>query len=182
MNKPLVIIITGRPASGKTTLAYIISKEIKCPVVSRDELKEGYINTTAIPHNQSNTLVDLYIYETFFQTIDLLISKRISIIIEAAFQHKLWQPKLLEFINKADVRIIICETNTELTKARFTNRFLKNPDREKFHGDKSNEIFASLIDVYEPVNIEASTLYVDTTDDYNPTIEQIIHFIKETKD
>ena len=179
MNQPLLIVITGRPASGKTTLAHIISKEIKCPVISRDELKEGYINTTGIPHNQSNTAVDLYIYEAFFQTIDLLISKRISIIIEAAFQHKLWQPKLLEFIHKADIRIIICKTNTELTKIRFNERLSNNPDRRTFHGDEQGE---KLIDIYEPVNIEASTLYVDTTDDYNPGIEKIINFIKEKKD
>jgi adenylate kinase family enzyme len=179
MNKPLLIIITGRPASGKTTLAHIVSKEIKCPVISRDELKEGYINTTGLSHHQSNTSVDLYIYDTFFRTIDLLISKRISIIIEAAFQHKLWQPKLLEFIDKADVRIIICKTNTELTKTRFNERLSNTPDRRTFHGDEQGE---KLIDIYEPVNIEASTLYVDTTDDYNPGIEKIINFIKEKKD
>ena len=61
--------------------------------------------------------------KTFFETIDLLISKKISIIIEAAFQHKLWQPKFLEFINKADVRIIICKTNTELTKTGLLKGF-----------------------------------------------------------
>ena len=52
MDKPLLIVITGRHASGKTTLAHTVSKEIKCPVISRDELKESYINTTGIPHNQ----------------------------------------------------------------------------------------------------------------------------------
>jgi broad-specificity NMP kinase len=179
MNKPLLIVITGRPASGKTTLAHIISKEIKCPVVSRDELKEGYINTTGIPHNQSNTSVDLYIYETFFRIIGLLISKRISIIIEAAFQHKLWQPKLLEFIDKADVRILICETNTELTKTRFNERLSINTDRKKFHGDEQGE---RLIEIYEPINVKAPTLYVDTTDNYNPAIKKIISFIKQKKD
>jgi adenylate kinase family enzyme len=176
MKKPLLIVITGKPASGKTTLAHIISKEIKCPVISRDELKEGHINTTGIPHNQSNASVNLYINETFFQTIDILISKRISIIIEAAFQHKLWQPKLLEFINKADVRILICETNTELTKTRFNERLSNNTDRKKFHGDEQGE---RLIEIYESVNIEAPILYVDTTDNYNPSIKKIISFIKE---
>ena len=65
MNKPL-IVITGRHASRKTTLAYIISKKIKCPVVSRDELKEDYINATGVSHNQSDASVDWHIYETFF--------------------------------------------------------------------------------------------------------------------
>jgi uridine kinase len=45
MIKPLLIVVTGRPASGKTTLSRILSAEIKCPLLSRDEFKEGYINT-----------------------------------------------------------------------------------------------------------------------------------------
>jgi dephospho-CoA kinase len=66
MNKPLLIVITGRPSSGKTTLACIISKEIKCPVVSRDELKEGYINTQAFRIiNQMPQLIYIFMRHFF---------------------------------------------------------------------------------------------------------------------
>jgi predicted kinase len=176
MHNPLLIVITGRPASGKTTLAHIISKEINCPLFSRDAFKEGYINTTGIPHGEAGNSVDWHIYETFFQTIDLLISKDISIIIEAAFQHKLWQPKLSALLYKADVRIIICEANSGLTKKRFKERLLNNPGRKKLHGDEHGE---KLIDTYEPVNMDVPTLFVDTTDNYNPGIEKIISFIEQ---
>jgi dephospho-CoA kinase len=186
MNKPLLLVITGRPASGKTTLAHILSKEIKCPLISRDELKEGYVNTLNAGHNQSHDLINRYIYEIFFETIDLLISKGASIIIEAAFQHRLWQPKLSDFLNKADVKIIVCETNTDLARARFTDRLLNNPDREKFHEDNlmllRDEKMNSLIENYERVNIEVPILIVDTTNSYNPGIERIINFIKQKSD
>src|SRR5664279_5531543 len=104
MNKPLLIVITGRPASGKTTFAHILSRQIKLPLFSRDELKEGYINTSDLHHNHLDNSVDLQIYETFFQTIELLITKGVSIIAEAAFQHKLWEPKLSGLLDKADIR------------------------------------------------------------------------------
>lgn len=183
MNKPLLVVVTGRPASGKTTLAHILTKEIKFPLLSRDELKEGYINTANIQHSQLDNSVALHIYDTFFQAIDLLISKDISIIVEAAFQDKLWKPKLLNLSDKAEIKIIICKTIPDLARIRFTNRLLNDPEREKYHGDKSLNLVKEqgglLTENYEPVNVDVPTLEVDTTENYNPDIKEIIRFIKQ---
>lgn len=181
MKKPLLIVVTGRPASGKTTLAHVLAKEIKCPLLSRDELKEGYLNTIELHHNELSDVVNRDIYETFFQAIELLISKGISIIIEAAFQHKLWEPGLSHYLNKAEVRIIICTINHDIAKSRFINRVINDPGREKYHGEKlvgiSRET-ASLIEQYETLEMPAPTLQVDTTNEYIPGIREIINFIK----
>jgi predicted kinase len=181
MEKPLLIVVTGAPASGKTTLAHMLADKINCPLLSRDALKEGFINTLQLSHSQLGRSVDLHVYDTFFETIELLISKKISIVIEAAFQDKLWRPKLLNLLEKAAIRIIICHTSLHLIKARFSNRLLNYPDREKFHGDRSinEEQFASLTENYTPVNMEAPTLLVDTTENYHPGIEEIIKFIRQ---
>lgn len=182
MNKPLLVIVTGSPASGKTTLARLLADKINCPIFSRDEFKEGLINTLGLAHTQLDHSVDMQIYDTFFEAINLVISKGISIITEAAFQDKLWRPKLINLLGKAEIRIVICRTNPDLLKIRFDNRLLNNPGREKYHGDRpvnvSTEQFISLIENYDPVSIDAPTLQVDTTDNYNPAIEDIINFIK----
>ncbi len=181
MNKPLLIVVTGSPASGKTTLAHILADKINCPLISRDELKEGLINTLNVEHTQLDKSVDLHVYDTFFEIIDLLISRKISIVIEAAFQDKLWRPKLSNLLGKASIKIVICKTNHDLIKDRFAKRLLENSDREKYHGDQSlilsKERFAELTENYNPVNINAPTLLVDTTENYSPAIEEIINFI-----
>lgn len=51
MNNPKCILITGRPGSGKTTLTDKLSKHLYIPKISRDELKEGYVNTFGIKHD-----------------------------------------------------------------------------------------------------------------------------------
>lgn len=179
MDNPLLIVVTGSPASGKSTLARMLAGKLNCPLISRDELKEGLINTLGLSHSQLNRSVDLHVYETFFETIELLVSKKISIVVEAAFQDKLWRPKLLSLLQKAAIRIIICKTDPALIKARFAKRLSDFPDREKFHGDRSlnAEQFAALVENYQPVKMEAATLQVDTTHDYEPGIEEIIKFI-----
>jgi len=45
-SKARLIVVTGRPGSGKTTLAHTLAKAIHCPLISRDEIKEGLVNTT----------------------------------------------------------------------------------------------------------------------------------------
>ena len=181
MNNPLLVVVTGSPATGKTTLAHMLARRINCPLLSRDELKEGLINTLGTSHSQLDRSVDMQVYEAFFDTVELLISKGVSLVIEAAFQDKLWRPKLTGLLQKATIKIIICKAEIELIKTRFADRLSNNPDREKFHGDQSlhAEQIASLIDNYNPVNMEVATLEVDTTQDYDPDLEAIINFIRK---
>jgi len=181
MKKPLLLVISGMPASGKTTLAHLIAEKTHCPLLSRDELKEGYINTTGVPHAQLNDDSAKHIYEAFFDTIGLLISRKISLVIEAAFQDKLWQPKLSILQSDADIKILICKTKPDIALSRFEKRYLQESSREKYHGDRSglkniaNELFYN----YNPVKSDFPTLVIDTTDNYNPAIEEILEFIHQ---
>lgn len=179
MNKPSLIVVTGRPASGKSTLAHLLAKEIKCPLIARDELKEGYINTLGVRHDQLDKDAAWHIYRLFFETINLLIAKNISLIAEAAFQDHLWKPQLLHLQDKAEIRIIICEIKPDLAKTRFEHRLLANPDRHKFHGDNQHKKNGGLqTDTYVPVDMDVPTLRVDTTQDYSPELQQIVEFAK----
>jgi thymidylate kinase len=181
MKKPLFLIITGMPASGKTTLAHFISEKIHCPLLSRDELKEGYINTLGTPHARLNDAAARHIYDTFFATIELLLSQKISLVVEAAFQQKLWKPKLPTLQSIADIKILICTTKPEIAVSRFEKRYLQETSREKYHGDESGlkNITNDLFYNYDPIQSDFPTLVIDTTDNYNPAIEQILAFMHQ---
>jgi predicted kinase len=181
VTKPTLTIVTGRPASGKTTLSRILSREIRCPLLSRDEFKEGYLNTIEASHVNVDHAVATAIYETFFQVIELLLSKRISLVAEAAFQHKLWQPKLMSYLNIAAIRIVVCEISPGLALTRYTDRLAADPSRESYHGDQAElakETGYSLITSYIEPDIPVPTLQVNTTDKYDPGIPKILAFIR----
>ena len=38
---PVIIIVTGRPAAGKSTFAKWLSQELKLPLVSKDSIREA---------------------------------------------------------------------------------------------------------------------------------------------
>src|ERR1700753_476346 len=41
ISRPALIVVSGPPGSGKTTLAHEIARAVGCPAVCRDEIKEG---------------------------------------------------------------------------------------------------------------------------------------------
>jgi adenylate kinase family enzyme len=41
-SRPTLIIVSGPPGSGKTTLAHEIARAVGCPAICRDEIKEGW--------------------------------------------------------------------------------------------------------------------------------------------
>jgi adenylate kinase family enzyme len=45
-SRPTLIIVSGPPGSGKTTLAHEIARAVGCPAICRDEIKEGMVHAT----------------------------------------------------------------------------------------------------------------------------------------
>ena len=178
MYKPQLIIVTGRPGSGKSTLSQILSKEIRCPLVSRDEIKEGYVNTTEKEHYKISEEENKKIYNVFFDTIENFLDNNITIIAEAAFQHKLWMNKYQNLALKSNITIIICKIDSESAYRRYIKRKSDDPLWEYFHGDAT---FSIKHEQYDCIKSPEPTLEVDTTNSYNPNIEDIILFIRKER-
>jgi predicted kinase len=181
MNKPYLVVITGRPGSGKTTLAHNLAKEMHCPAFCRDEFKEGFVNTIGLNHASLDQDINWQIYETFFQTVEFMVSKGVSLIVEAAFQHKLWFPKLDSLQNKTRMSIFICAVEPQVARSRFIARGLADPTREYFHGDQTVHTAKDGIELpicdYDPPVISVPTLTVNTANGYDPSLEDIVSFM-----
>lgn len=67
IHRPKCVLLTGRPGSGKTTLADKLSKQLYLPKISRDEFKEGYVNTFDVRHNE---LPEYDVPTLFVSTVD----------------------------------------------------------------------------------------------------------------
>lgn len=176
---PRLIIVTGRPGSGKTTLAHRLAREIRCPAICRDEIKEGSVNTTG-DRGSGGDAIALHVYQTFFDTIELLVSRSITLVAEAAFQHSRWEAKLRELEARAQIRFVICEIDADLAQQRHIERGLADPLREKFHDDDAVRAArlgqSTPLQPYDPPKLGVPTLRVETNGEYVPTLKEIAAF------
>ena len=186
MEKPYLFIVTGRPGSGKSTFAREFARAAFLPVISRDELKEGYVHTQGRPHSalplDSNSIAT----DLFFQTIELLLGRGVSLVAEAAFQHPVWSARLEPLLNKARLYVLICSPGSaQIALERFLQRGLADSRREYFHGDKGVVMArrgeTPVVSPYEEPRLDAPAYHIDTTQGYEPSIEQLLRLIWGTE-
>ena len=75
MEKPVLLVVTGRPGAGKTTLAERLSREWYLPLVSRDRIKEGYVHTQQKGHDELPENANLIANNAFFDTVACLLDR-----------------------------------------------------------------------------------------------------------
>jgi len=176
--KPRCVIVTGRAGAGKTTLSKKLGQQLWMPVISRDEIKEGYVNTFGIKHAGLPPDTDGIVSEFFFAVVFQYLANKVSIIIEAAFQHRVWEPRIPKIIELSDPLIIICSVDVEIAAQRHLQRGLADPRREFYHEDKRVSLYRATGQIgtpkqYAPPNFNVPTVHVSTENDYSPSLDQI---------
>ena len=106
------------------------------PVISRDEIKEGYVNTYGVRHDQLPPDTNGLVSDFFFCLVNQYLAGSVSVVIEAAFQHEVWEARMPEILELASAWIVLCSADDSVAARRHLQRGLENPNREFYHGDK----------------------------------------------
>ncbi|HZA35790.1 MAG TPA: AAA family ATPase [Vicinamibacterales bacterium] len=182
--KPTLVIVSGAPGSGKTTLAHALAPLIGCPAICRDEIKEGMARSHGADfrggHGDDLTQRTLPL---FFEVISTLIAGGVTVVAEAAFQDRVWRPNLEPMLGRADLRVVRCAVHASVSFQRAATRAASNEHRVRAHGDstlgKDVAAWADLFDSFEHVSLPVPWIEVDTTSGYDPPLEELIAFIDQ---
>lgn len=179
---PVLVIVSGPPGSGKTTLSEKLAGELGYPMISRDKLREEMMRSRGLKRAAPGDEIAGLVFELFFEQIEDLTGKQTSVVVEAAFQYRLWAPRIGPLLDTTRPKIIQCRMPRELLRARYARRIQGDPDRGRFHAD---DAFLAKLD-REGLSMQAydlsalgPALTVDTSDGYDPALEEIVAFVRE---
>lgn len=136
--KNTLYIITGSPASGKTTLANKLSRQLGLPILSKDTIKEILFDDGTYSKQQYQQF-DTTSYDLLFYFTNILLGQKISFILESNFKphiHNAFFKKLQKKYSIRFIQILCIADTTELLR-RYIERAHSNK-RHPGHGDKNN--------------------------------------------
>lgn len=162
--KPLFIIITGHPATGKTTLAHALGNVMKFPVFSKDEVKEDLFNVLGWSDKDWSRKLSLAAYRILDRAIVEALSTGTGIIVESNFLEPFDSTRFQGFIDRFCPRAvqILLSCDEEVRIQRFQERIASGVRHPGHHELDQLPVYQSK-DPCVPLSLSSPTITIDTT-------------------
>lgn len=168
MNTPTtVILITGHPATGKTTLAHSLAQELGLPLLWRDGLKEKLADTLGWSTDEWSLKLGAATWELLYHLVESLLRANVSHIVESNFTPTYATPRWQTLCERYPLRII--QLRCEAPPATILNRYherVQRGERHPIHRYVNDDVdYATLLERGPMgwVDVPSTRLSIDTS-------------------
>jgi predicted kinase len=181
MARPRLVLVSGRPASGKTTLARRLADEgaLWLPLLSYDALRTGMGDALDAWPDPAAAPVGRVAFDVYYCTLEALVRAGVSVIAEASYRRGLDERRLRPLTALARVAHVHCVVPIDLARERFLAR---EPTRRRRSGSGEipDQMARDAFDwgPFEPLDLDVPRLDVDTRDGYCPGLDEIVEFCR----
>jgi predicted kinase len=164
--EPLLVLVTGMPAAGKTTLARELSAELGLPVVTKDDLKEELYETLGVGDPEWSQRLGKASYALISTFCRELLAAGQSVIAEANFFVGVDEARFAELPRHRVVQVH-CSAPFEVLLARFKGRADRHPGH--LDRDRAAELRQRFEEgTHEPLALPGELIEVETTQPVDP--------------
>ncbi len=170
MSEALLVLISGPPGAGKTTLGAKIAREPGVPFLNKDGIKETLFDTLGAQDRAWSRQLGIASTALLFHVMERQLAAGQSLVAESAFHTQFDAPRLrrLQAGYRFQTVEVHCAAQIDVLLARFAHR-AQSAERHPGHGEQAQtqaeELRANLErGVYGLLSAESEALLVDTTD------------------
>ena len=150
-----------------------------CPVICRDEIKEGMVHASGTDfESAAGDDLNQPTLRVFFEALRLMVMAEVTMVAEANFQDRLWRSGLEPLADLARLRIVQCHVDPAI--ARDRREAAADAGSGRFHariiGDTVEDWEESFA-AFERLSLAAPSVDVDTSHGFAPEIGEIVRFV-----
>ena len=163
---PRLIVVSGPPAAGKTTLAEALRARLGLPLVAKDTLKEALGGALGTVGRDESSRLGGAVHEAMRVVVTELLAQGISVIAEGNFTRRSWLVGGLPPCRIVQIHVTAApEALRERLHERDTHRHPVHYDREA--ADEIAERVAA--GEWDALPLDGELIRIDTTDGFpNP--------------
>ena len=160
MRPPVLVVVTGMPAAGKTTLADVLSRRLRLPLIVRDRIKERLYETLGTGDVQWSGELGGAAFALLFDFASLLLAAGQSVIVEANFFRGSAESRF-SVLPEHRVVQIHCAAPLDILIARYTNR----PRHEGHHDAEKVKLLPARLErgVHDALDLPGDLFRVETS-------------------
>lgn len=179
---PTIIIISGAPATGKSTLAEYLADQLRLPLLMRDGIKDTLFATLGWSDRAWSQKLGGASWDLLFYLMEMQLKAQASFVAENCFQPRHHQSRFdaWQEVYPFEMVQIVCKADLNVCYDRFHARAISG-ERHPGHVDqltgRDEFVAAHLARDYAPLASDGTVIEVDTTDfervDYAAILAQI---------
>lgn len=164
--QPLMVLVSGPPASGKSSIARRIAHDLSLPYVGKDDIKERLFDTLGVGDRDWSRKLGAATYELLYWFIELQLEAGHSLVAESNFRAQASGEQFVRLQARFpfDAYQVICRVDPAVQRTRYEERW-RTGQRHPGHVDDVSiiDVVREPHDVYGVMPLGGPSVEVDTT-------------------